>query len=121
MSWSATFPPCRHVLVEEREVLLCCECFPEEGKVGIVQDAVEHCIPDPKNSIGNNSFAFPALCENEALREMQCQMGIVLLKLRFLLVAVGGLILPEKVSVNKGITFKKAFPQKQLGKILNLI
>lgn len=70
-------PPADTGWLREREVLLCCECFPEEGKIGIVRDAVEHCIPHPKNSIGNNSFAFPALCENKALREMQCQMGIV--------------------------------------------
>lgn len=101
-------------------MLLCCQGFPEEEKVGIVQDAVEHCIPHPKNSIGNNSFAFPALSENNALEEMQCQMGIVLLKLQFLLVALGGLILPEKLSVNKGINFKKSNPSKPTGEDFKL-
>lgn len=116
MSWSAAFPSADVGWLRDREVLQCCECFPEEEKVGIVQDAVEHCIPHPKNSIGNNSFAFPALCEKKALREMHCQMGIVLLKLPFLLVTVGGLILPEKVSVNKGITFKKTIPKNSWGR-----
>lgn len=96
MLWFGTFPSCRHGLVEGERSVALCECFPQEGKVGIVQDAVEHCIPHPKNCIGNNSFAFSALCENEALREMQCQMGIVLLKLQFLFIALGALILPEK-------------------------
>lgn len=94
-------------------MLLCCQGFPQEERVGIVQDAVEHCIPHPKNTIGNNSFAFRALCENNALREMQCQMRIVLLKYQFLLVTLGGFVLPEKLSVNKGIiNLKKSNPPK---------
>lgn len=108
-------PPTDIGWLSRREVQLCCEGFPEEGTVGIVQDAVEHCIPCPKNSI-----AFPALCENNALRKMQCQMGIVLLKLQFLLAAVGGLILPKKVSVNNGLTFKKSSPPKTTGEDLKL-
>lgn len=109
----ATFPSSDIGWLRNREVLLCCQGFPQEERVGIVQDAVEHCIPHPKNSIGNNSFAFPALCENNALREMQCQMRIVLLKYQFLLVALGGFVLPEKLSGNKGIiNLEKSNPPK---------
>lgn len=115
-------PPAHIGWLREREVLQCWECFPEEGKVGIVQDAVEHCILRPENSIGNSSFAFPAFCENKALREVWCQMGIVLLKLQFLLAAVEGLILPEKsVCKLRNNLLKKAIPQKQLEETVNLI
>lgn len=68
-------PPADMGWLREREMLLCTSLRKEKLELFKMQWSIA--LPHPKNAIGNNSFAFPVLCENEVLREMQCQMGIV--------------------------------------------